>query len=173
MSTPPLIGKKVRLRPWQTTDVQDLLAVANNPKVAAKLRDRFPSPYTLADAQEWTEFASQQTPVTNFAIEFEGRAVGGIGLVLGEDIHCKTAELGYWLGEPYWGRGLISEAVQLITTFAFATFDLHRLWASPFAGNTASERVLLKSGFALESVQRKAVFKNGQVLDQAICAIVK
>jgi ribosomal-protein-alanine N-acetyltransferase len=136
------------------------------------LRDRFPYPYTARDAADWVNLAMGVQPETNFAIAINGDAVGGIGLMLGEDIQRCTAEVGYWLGRTDWGKGIVSEALSAFTTYAFSRFELSRLYAVPFVGNGASMRVLEKAGFQYEGTLRQSAIKEGKVLDQALYAFV-
>jgi RimJ/RimL family protein N-acetyltransferase len=137
------------------------------------LRDAFPHPYTPADARRWIQGATSTKPATQFAIVVAGEAAGGIGLILGQDVYRCSAELGFWLGEPLWGRGIATEAVNAITEYAFATFDLCRIAARVFEGNVASRRVLEKAGFQLEGHLRKAVVKEGRTLDEFLYARVQ
>ncbi len=154
------------LRPWRRGDEPALVKYANNPRVAANLRDRFPHPYTPADARDWIARATnQQRPIANFAIASTREAIGGIGIIPGEDVGRKSAEIGYWLGEPFWGLGIATRAVQAMTDYAFAHFDLLRLGAWVFEGNAPSVRVLEKAGYVYEGRLRQAAVKNGKVLD--------
>lgn len=162
-----------RLRPWQPGDEASLAYHANNPKIWRNVRDRFPHPYTRADAEGWIAIASANTPLTNFAIDVDGAAVGGIGVMLQEDVSRKSAEIGYWLGEAYWGRGIVTAAVRAMTDYAFATFDLCRLYANVFEWNPASMRVLEKAGYEFEGRRRKSAFKEGQIIDEMIYAIIR
>lgn len=159
-----------RIRSWQTSDAEALARHANNPKVAANLRDVFPSPYTPKDAAQWLAFAMNQNPETSFAIANDEGPIGGIGLTLGSDIYRMSAEVGYWLGEEYWGRGIVSRALGVLVDWAFETFDLNRIWADPFASNPASAKVLERNGFQFEGFKRASVLKNGRVLDQMLYA---
>jgi len=161
------------VRNWQNSDADSLVEHANDPAVSSRLRDAFPYPYTAADAHLWIEFASSAEPVTNFAIVVDGQAVGGIGLRLQEDVHRRSAEIGYWLGRQFWGRGIATEAVRAVTEFGFTTLDLCRIYAGVFEGNAASARVLEKAGYTYEARLRKAVFKNGEILDKLIYAVVR
>jgi len=161
-----------KIRCWEKSDAESLVKYADNRKIWLNLRDIFPHPYSRDDAQHWIDFCLSQEPVRNFAITAADDAIGGIGLVFGEDVHCQTAELGYWLGEPFWGRGIMSRAVTSFTEYAFKKFQLKRIFAEPFASNQASRRVLEKAGYTLEGVMKKSVFKNGQILDQALYAVV-
>ena len=164
---------KSRLRPWKPGDEESLVRHANSRVIWRNLRDAFPHPYTLANAQHWIRSANPVTPVTNFAIVVDGSAVGGIGLVLKDDVFRRSAEIGYWLGEEYWGRGIVTEAVHAVTDYAFATFDLCRVYAGVFEWNHASMRVLEKAGYEYECRMRKSVVKDGEIIDELIYAIVR
>jgi RimJ/RimL family protein N-acetyltransferase len=129
------------------------------------LRDRFPHPYTRRDAEEWLALTTGQQPPLNFAIVFQGGPIGGIGLELYEDVLRGCGELGYWLGEEHWGRGLATEAVRAVVPYAFEKLELRRLQALAYAANVASARVLEKAGFQLEGTLRRQVVKDGRVMD--------
>ncbi len=162
------------LRAWRRGDEPALVKYANDPRVAANLRDRFPHPYTPAAAREWVDRASdQKEPIVNFAIASATEAIGGIGIIPGEDIHRKSAEIGYWLGEPFWGRGIATRAVAAMTAYAFESFDLLRLGAWVFDTNPASARVLEKAGYRYEGRMLRAAVKNGAVLDLLVYGIVR
>ena len=161
------------LRSWRGDDLDALLRHADNPRVAAQLRDRFPHPYTRADGEAWLALATTMRPETNFAIEADGQFVGGIGLVLGHDVERVSAEVGYWLGEGVWGRGIASAAVRAVSEHAFAAYGLTRLFAVPYARNAASARVLEKAGYVLEGRLRRSAIKDGVVLDQLLYALVR
>lgn len=159
------------LRPWQGGDAESLVRHANDPDVAAHMRDRFPHPYTPADAGQWLAFAAAQSPPTNFAIDVGGEAVGGSGLVLGTDIERCSAEVGYWLGRQFWGRGLAAAAVRGLARHGFREFRLTRIFATVFSGHAASARVLEKAGFRREGVLRRAAVKAGVVYDLVMYAV--
>jgi RimJ/RimL family protein N-acetyltransferase len=161
------------IREWRRGDEESLVRHANNPNVVRTLRDRFPHPYTRADADSWIAHASAENPVTNFALIVDGQAVGGIGFIRQDDVARRSVELGYWLGEPYWGRGIVTDAVRAISEFIFANFDVCRIYAIVFESNPASVRVLEKAGFVCEGRQRRAVTKNGETLDSLMYARVK
>ncbi len=161
------------IRDWRVGDEDAIVRHANNRKLWRNMRDSFPHPYTRADAEWWVRYASSTNPVTNFAIEVDGEAVGAIGLVLREDIFRRSAEIGYWLGEAHWGRGIVSEAVRGLTEYAFQTFDLCRIYAGVFEWNPASMRVLEKAGYQFEGRMKKAVTKDGQTVDEFIYACVR
>jgi [ribosomal protein S5]-alanine N-acetyltransferase len=160
------------IRSWQPGDEQNLPRHANNKEVWLNLRDRFPHPYTPADAHQWIEFVVGAAPETNFAITVGGEAVGGIGFVLHDDIERCSAEIGYWIGQTYWGRGIVTAALRAVTLYAFDTFELTRLYSVPFLRNPASLKVLEKAGYQREGIMRRSAIKDGQVLDQALYAYV-
>lgn len=161
------------LRPWQPTDVDSLVEHANNLNVARFLQNQFPFPYTREQGLKFIERVSNASPAHIFAIEVEGKAVGGIGIHPQSDIFCKNAELGYWLGEKYWGRGIITTAVEKTIPLAFETCDINRIFARPFGNNPASARVLEKAGFVLEARLKNTIFKFGEYLDELIYAYRK
>jgi ribosomal-protein-alanine N-acetyltransferase len=161
------------IRDWTMQDAESIVRYANNRKVAMWLRDRFPHPYRLRDAEGFLAAVSQQNPRVAFAVATQAEVIGGIGLELGRDVHQFTAELGYWLGEPFWGRGIMTEAVRLLRAWAFEHLTLHRIYANVFVGNEASIRVLQKAGFECEGRLRANVFKNGEILDQLVYARIK
>ena len=156
------------LRRWQSGDEQSLAENANNYQIWNNLKDIFPHPYTIIDAYEWVNIASDSAE--NFAIVVQDKAVGGIGILLKEDIYRKNAEIGYWLGEAYWGNKIISTAIPDIVNFAFANYDIHRIYAGVFEYNAPSMRVLEKAGFEKEAILRKSLTKEGKLYDEHIYA---
>jgi len=168
-----LQGSTFCLREWQLTDEEALLKYANNINVSRYLADRFPHPYTLADAQYWLNYTTTASPVVNFAIDISGEAVGGIGFEIREGERRKTAHLGYWLGEPFWEKQIMQQATALIVNYAFDNFDLARLEAVVYHPNVASMRVLEKAGFVKEGISKKAIFKNDEFYDEHVFALVK
>jgi RimJ/RimL family protein N-acetyltransferase len=154
------------VRSWRISDADALVVHADNERIWINLRDRFPHPYTRRAAREFLRAVREQAPETFFAIEVGGEAAGGIGFVLQSDVDRVSAEIGYWLGEPFWGRGIVTEALVAITSYAFAHHELTRLFAVPFASNAASCRVLEKAGYRLEGRLRRSAIKNGQIIDQ-------
>lgn len=160
----------VAIRSFQNEDREQLARIADNPKVVRYLMNRFPHPYTATDADTWLALTRLETRPCNFAIEWRGELVGGIGMDPMADVHAGTAEIGYWLGEPYWGKGLAARAVGLLLPYAFEELLFIRLQAKVFAGNGASMRVLEKNGFVREGIMRKHVSKNGVVLDAVLYA---
>lgn len=161
------------IRPWQDSDVDPLARHANNRKVSINLRDGFPYPYTQQDARAFLSFVQTMQPQTLLALATPTEAIGGIGLSINKDVHRLTAELGYWLAEPYWGRGIVSEAVALVTDYGFSQLGLVRIYAEPLAHNRASCRVLEKAGFELEGRLRCSVIKEGTIYDQLLYARVQ
>jgi RimJ/RimL family protein N-acetyltransferase len=160
-----------RLRRWRREDLDALLRHADDPMVARNLRDLFPSPYTRADAREWlTDPLHEIDPPTAFAIDVDGEAVGGIGLSPGRDVERFSAEVGYWLGEAFWGRGLATAALRAATEYGFSRLNLHRIFALPFAHNAASSRVLAKTGYVLEARLVESAYKEGVFVDQELWA---
>lgn len=165
--------RDLRIRSWRKSDLEALVRHANNAKIACNLRDQFPHPYERRDGREYLEFVLTMEHETSFALEYEGEAVGGVGFLLGVDIARRSAEMGYWLSEMYWGRGLATRAAQATSEWAFEHYQLTRIFAQVFAHNVASMRVLEKAGFEREGVMRKSAVKNGIVLDQVLYAKVR
>jgi len=162
------------VRHWRLEDAPELAVEANDRRVSRNLRDRFPHPYRLADAEKFLAMSTSMSPQTNFAIEVDGRIAGGIGYILHDDIERAGAEVGYWLGVPFWGRGIGTAAVRAITAYAFAAHpELERLFAVPFLSNPASARVLEKAGYRLEGIMRRSAIKDGRVLDQWMYALLR
>lgn len=161
------------VRPWRIADKPSLLRHANNKNVWRNLAHRFPHPYTDADADFWLGKLSREPGQLRWAIEVEGAAVGGIGAEPGEGIFAKTGNFGYWLGEEFWGRGIMTAAARTTSDYALTTMDLARLESPVFEWNPASMRVLEKCGFEREGVRRKGIFKDGQIIDAVIYARVK
>ena len=159
------------LRPWHMNDLNSLVKHANNTNVARFLTDAFPHPYLPAHGRTFIEMAAQADPIHIFAIEVNGEACGGIGLHPQADIHKKNAELGYWLSEMHWGKGIVSQAIPRVVKFGFDTYAIDRIFARPFGNNFASMKVLEKAGFVLEARIRQNLVKNGEVLDELIYAV--
>ncbi len=168
-----LKGTGFIIRGWKKGDEVSLQKHADNPKVSACLMDRFPSPYTIDEAELWVNSLLHQDPLVNFAITVNGQVMGGIGLEPRQDVYHKTAILGYWLSEELWGRGIMPEAVKLVTSYAFTQLDFIRIQASVYSKNPASMRVLEKAGYTKEGIMRNAVTKNGVVMDEHLYAILK
>jgi len=159
------------LRKWNPEDVETLMKYANNPKIAANLTDQFPHPYQRENAEAFIAMATKNDPPTIFAIEVNGEAAGGIGLHAQSDIHRKNMELGYWVAEPFWGKGIMTKAVVQMVDYGFKTFAIERIFARPFGTNIGSQKVLENAGFTLEGRFEKTLFKNGEYLDELIYAL--
>ena len=158
------------VRSWRWEDCDSLVRHANNRNVWINLRDRFPYPYSKDDAKLWLEIVTALKPETNFAIAVDGLAVGGIGYSVQGDVGCRSAEIGYWLGEEFWGRGIATQALNAVSNYAFSSSDLCRLYAHVFQWNMASARVLEKAGYTLEGRLKKSVTKDGKIIDQLLYA---
>jgi len=162
------------VRAWQPSDASSLALHANDRRIWLNLRDRFPHPYRLADAEAFIAMATTMSPITFFAIAIDGEAVGGIGYTLHEDVERISAEIGYWLGTAFWGRGIMTTALMEITRYAFDQHaDLRRIYAVPYAWSNASLRVLQKAGYRLEGRMRQSAIKDGVVTDQLMYAILR
>jgi RimJ/RimL family protein N-acetyltransferase len=165
---------QIVLRAWRSSDILSLVRYANNRKIWINLRNIFPHPYTPTDAEKWIAICeSNRGPTTNFVIALQGEAIGGIGCRLLDDVDCKTAEIGYWLGEPFWGRGIATAALKQTTEYAFQTFRLDRIQAHVFVWNPASARVLEKCGYILEGRLRHSIFKDGRLADSLLYARIR
>jgi RimJ/RimL family protein N-acetyltransferase len=158
------------IRSFRASDEASLVRHANNRKVWINLRDRFPHPYTLLDARSWIRTASAANPETHFAIDVKGEAIGGAGFTINDDVFRRSAEIGYWLGEEYWGRGIATATLKALTEYAFANYDLCRVYAGVFEWNAASARVLEKAGYRLEARLRRHVTKDGKTIDELLYA---
>ena len=163
----------MKLRPWTFEDTENLVRYANNPNVAKYLTNAFPHPYTIENAHSFIAMVATQNPTSIFAIDVDGEAVGSIGLHAQSDIMCKNMELGYFLGEPFWGKGIVTAAVQQMVAYGFQHFDITRIYARPYGNNLASQKVLEKAGFILEARIEKNIYKNGEFLDELIYAVRK
>lgn len=170
LPTPILTLPTCLLRPHHLSDIPQLAKIANNPNVARRLRPHFPSPYTLADAESFVTGAIATEPTLHYAIcdPVTNELMGGIALRPMPADETLTYELGYWLGEPYWGRGIMSDAVRAFSRWAFETWSedkLQRLEAHIYETNAGSRAVVAKAGFVLEGTKRRAGFKHGEVFD--------
>jgi ribosomal-protein-alanine N-acetyltransferase len=164
--------KSCLVRSWRLGDADAIARHANNHKIWLNLRDAFPYPYTVQDAREFIKSLKDRTPETTFTIAVNGEASGSVGFVLRHDVERVSAEIGYWLAEPFWGRGIATEALVAMTEYAMATHHLTRMYALPFAWNAASCRVLEKAGYTLEARLRRSAIKNGLITDQLQYAFV-
>lgn len=165
-------SERLTIRHFRNDDAEAVARHADNRNIAKNLRDAFPHPYTLADARRFIESATSMQPQTYFCMaNAEDEAIGSIGFVLQKDVERFSAEIGYWLSEDYWGRGIVSEAMRAVTRYAMKTHNLIRVYAAPFAHNVASCRVLEKCGYVLEGRLHRAAVKEGQVCDMLMYAI--
>jgi len=154
------------LREWQLSDAASLAENANNIHIWNNLRDALPHPYSEEDGKAYIEMAlSQPKPATLFAIVVDEKAVGSIGIFIRTDIERISAELGYFIGEKYWNKGIMTKAIREMAAYAFATFPLHKIYATPFDFNIASQKVLQKAGFEREAILKQAAVKNGKIID--------
>jgi RimJ/RimL family protein N-acetyltransferase len=160
------------VRSWRPADADSLASHANNRKIWINLRDAFPHPYTIHDAREFIRTIRSRSPETTFAMTVGDEAVGSIGFVLHRDVERVSAEIGYWLAEPFWGRGITAEALAAVTAFAIEQHALTRIFAVPFAWNTPSCRVLEKAGYVLEARLRNSAVKDGKLTDQMQYAFI-
>ena len=162
---------KFTLRPFTNTDLTNLVKYANNRNVAKNLTDRFPFPYTEKDGKQFISMVSGAKPSSVLAIEVNGKFSGAIGIHPQTDIWYKNAELGYWLAEPFWGKGIITEAVKQMVEYGFGNFEIDRIYARPFGSNIGSQKVLEKAGFVLEGRFEKTIFKYGEYQDELVYAV--
>jgi len=163
-----------RLREWKLTDITSLSENANNIRIWNNLRDYFPYPYTEKDGEAYLEMVlAKPKPSVDLAIEIDGKAVGGIGVVLKADVERISAEIGYWLGENYWNNGIMTEAVKAFSVYVFSHFPVHKLYATIFDFNSASQRVLEKAGFEKEAILKQSAIKNGKIIDLHYYGLIK
>lgn len=160
---------KILLRKWEKDDIELLATLANNKNISDNMSDRFPHPYSVKDAENWIALNENKNPVVNFAIEVNGELAGGCGMMLMEDVYRHTAEIGYWIAESFWGKGIATEAVRLLLLEIKINFPgVIRVFAKPYAFNKASMKILEKNGFHLECIRKKAVIKNNTVMDDHV-----
>ena len=162
-----------RLRPWREGDEESLVYHASNRNIWNNVRDFFPYPYTQRDAHAWIRSNKSYQQPMNLAIELNGKAIGNVGFTIKDDIYRYNAEIGYWLGEEYWRRGIVSEILPVIVGYIFKNFQLNRIFACVLEGNIGSMRVLEKAGFRSEAILKKAVIKNNKYLDEHIYAMLR
>jgi RimJ/RimL family protein N-acetyltransferase len=169
------INSNVTLREWRLSDASALANILNNKKVLDNLRDGLPYPYTEKDGEYYinTMLSADKNDTFAFAILYDNEVVGSIGAFRQQNIHCKTAEIGYYVGEKYWGKGICTTAVTLLSRYVFENTDIIRLFAEPFATNIGSIRVLEKAGFEYEGTLRKNAVKNGKILDMKMYSTIK
>jgi RimJ/RimL family protein N-acetyltransferase len=164
----------VVLRPWSVNDARQLALIADNKKVADNLRDGFPNPYSVKDAKEWLNIILPgNDPPKYFAITVDKQLVGSIGIAAKTNIYRKNFEIGYFLAEAHWGKGIATRAIKAVTSYAFKDFDIVRIYAEPFSDNPGSRRALEKAGYKLEATLRRNVIKNGIIKDSCIYSVLK
>ena len=173
MQLPTIQREQYLLRPWDPDDAPALVKHANNPRVACNLRDGFPYPYTLPDARKWLKMVGDNRDDIILAIEVEGEAAGGIGLHGLKDVYRYNGEIGYWLSEIHWGKGIMSDAVKTMVEHAFVHTRWLRLFATIYEHNISSMKVLEKNGFTREAIHKKAVMKGERLLDEHLFALLK
>lgn len=156
----------IALRRLTPEDAPTIAHLLNNKKIWDNLRDIMPHPYSEQDADNFIRMTGKENPRVTFAIEYEGQFCGVIGLIPGADIYRRGAELGYWIGEPWWGKGIATEAVRQMVAYSFDELGLVRLQSGVMAHNPGSMKVLENNGFVLEGVFKKAIFKNGLIVDE-------
>ena len=166
---------KCRIRKWELSDAKDLAAALSNRKVQDNLRDGLPYPYTEQDGKEFISamLSADENETFAFAITVNNMVIGSIGIFRQGNIHRQTAELGYYIAEEYWGKGIMTEAVKQICEYVFANSDIIRIYAEPFAYNIASCRALEKTGFQYEGTLRSNAVKNGKVIDMEMYSLLK
>nr|DAV53409.1 MAG TPA: acetyltransferase [Caudoviricetes sp.] len=164
-----------RIRKWELSDATDLAAALSNKKIQDNLRDGLPYPYTEQDGTDYISamLSADENEIFAFAITVDEKLVGSIGIFRQGNIHRQTAELGYYIAEEYWGRGIMTEAVRQICVYVFEKSDIIRIYAEPFAYNAASCRVLEKAGFQYEGTLRSNAVKNGEVIDMKMYSLLK
>lgn len=158
----------IQIRPWQKQDAQALASIANNRKIWNNVRDQLPNPYTVMDALQWMSHIKDHQPVQNMAIVNNGMVVGNIGCKLQEDVYRKSIEIGYFVGEEHWGKGIATVAIEMFVQYLILNFQPIRIYAEVFEHNRSSMKVLQKNGFFLESIRRKAAIKNNEVVDDYV-----
>lgn len=156
------------------SDASQLALIADNKKIADNLRDGFPNPYSLKDARDWLNIIlPENNPPRFFAITIDKEIIGSIGIVAKADIYRKNFEIGYFLAENFWGKGITTKAIKAATSYAFTEFDVIRIYAEPFSDNAASRKALEKAGFTLEATLKRNVVKNGIIKDSCIYSVLR
>lgn len=167
------VSDKVRLRELKITDKKKLSELANNKNIWDNVRDYFPHPYTEENAIEFINLCNKEDPKVTFAIEYDNNLAGVIGLVMQTDIYRLSAEIGYWIGEPFWKKGIATNAVRLMVDYGFNSLQLKRIYTGVFDYNKTSQRILEKNGFKLEGILKKAIIKNNKIIDEYRYGITK
>ena len=168
-----VVNKEITLRSWKRSDQSRLTSLANNQHIANFLMDSFPHPYTDKDAEHWIDLCLEENKNLLLAIERKGELIGGIGGHFKDDIHRYNAELGYWIAEHYWGKGIITKTIEHFCSYLFSKYKINRIYADVFSTNPASGRVLEKNGFIKEGTLKKAAYKNGLFIDLLVYSKLK
>lgn len=167
------LNDRYLIRDFQLGDVEALVKYANNYKIFRWVKDNFPYPYSIKDAEQWVTVSRNTNDGLNYAIANQNELIGGIGVKFKEDVYRYSWELGYWLGEPFWGKGIVTEAVKVFTKYLFNHYNIRSITANVYEGNKASMRVLTKAGFKLDGVIRKAVFKEKLFWDLYVYSLLR
>jgi [ribosomal protein S5]-alanine N-acetyltransferase len=169
-----ILFEGIALRPWELSDAVELALIADNKKIADNLRDGFPYPYSLKDAQDWLNLIKpENNPPRLFAIIFDNHIVGNIGIIEKTNIYRKNVEIGFFVFEKFWGKGIATKAIRAAVSYAFKNFDIVRIYAEVFSDNMASRKALEKAGLQLEATIRQNIIKNGIIKDSCIYSILK
>jgi len=166
------VDKHLNIRSWKFGDEAGLAAQADHPDISENIRDIFPHPYTIEDAEKWIAFAITEIPQQNFAIELDNEIVGAMGMRFKSDVYRKNIEIGYWLGVDHWNKGITTKCLQTFIKWIFHQHKIHRVFASVFETNKASMKVLEKVGFVKEAVLKEAIFKLGHYMDEHVYALL-
>ena len=170
----PNLGNNFFIRSLQYSDADNLAKLGNNPNIVINQRDSFPYPYTVEFVRNWIQHAkeNQSTTQNRFAIIYETEVIGEIGLYEQQDVHRFSAEICYWIGEPYWNCGVMTKAVKWMTQHGFEQMKLKRIYADIIAYNKASQRVLEKCGFTIDGIMRKNIYKNEAFYDHIVFSLL-
>jgi [ribosomal protein S5]-alanine N-acetyltransferase len=169
-----IFSEGIVLRPWAISDALKLAIIANNKKIAENVRDGFPFPYSVKDAQEWLNIVlPENNPPRFFAIISDRQLVGSIGIITKTNIYRKNIEIGFFISEDFWGKGIATKAIKAATSYAFRDFDIARVYAEVFSDNAGSRRALEKAGFSLEAILKKSIIKNNSIKDSCIYSVLR
>ena len=162
-----------RIRPLHLSDLKQLVQKADDPGIGRYMMNTFPSPYTEKDGEQWLQHIAKRPVLEGLAIEIQGEFAGTIACRMQTDVHFFTGVLGYWLAQPLWGKGIMSEAVTAFADHLLTQQNVMRLEAHVYEINAPSARVLEKCGFVMEGRKRKAVYKHGRFMDELVYARVR
>jgi RimJ/RimL family protein N-acetyltransferase len=163
----------ISLRSWREEDLEALVAEANSRAVWRNMIHTFPHPYTVADAESWIARCLEQEPRHDLVVARDDRLIGVCGMTIGTGVGAYTGDVGYWLGEAHWGRGIMTAAFARFLDYVWDTFDVERLQSEVFAWNPASARVLEKNGFVREGIRRRAIHKDGEFVDEIFYSLLR